>query len=122
MAAQTPGVLCSVTHSSYLADAELAELVHLGCALEHDMFTAAFPIEGRPAHDLAGALVHALDIGALAYLTSDAGQVAVGDPFDFSAGALSALERATSENLVYQVGIANPAQIVAHLDQTWVAA
>jgi hypothetical protein len=50
--------------------------------------------------DLAVALAHAFDHGGVAYLTSDAGQYHVGDPFLFAEKALQALSREASAAVV----------------------
>lgn len=114
-AAGSDEVLCSVTHSLYVLEEELSELVELGCALEHDLFTASFPIAGRPERELAAALSRTIELGGLAYLTSDAGQVKVGNPFAFAREALESLATAASVTVVSEAAGANPARIAAHL-------
>jgi hypothetical protein len=122
MAAGADNLLCSVTHSLYVAEDELGELMSLGCVLEHDLFTASFPIPGRPERDLAVALARALDHGGVAYLTSDAGQDGVGNPFLFAEKALEALSRAASEAVVGQAASVGPARVAAHLGEMGAAA
>jgi hypothetical protein len=121
-AAGPENLLCSVTHSLYVDEDELGELMSLGCVLEHDLFTANFPIPGRPERDLAVALAHAFDHGGVAYLTSDAGQHHVGNPFLFAENALQALSREASATVVGQAASVVPARVAAHLGETAAAA
>jgi hypothetical protein len=121
-AAGADHLLCSVTHSLYLPHDERDELVSLGCALEHDLFTAHFPIADRPEHELAPALARTLDHGGVAYLTSDAGQHHVGNPFVFTEKALGALSRVASPAVIRQAATVNPARVAAHLQETGAAA
>jgi hypothetical protein len=121
-AARNDKVMCSVTHSLYVPEEELGELVELGCAFEHDLFTASFPIPGRPERELASALARALELGGLTYLTSDAGQAGIGNPFAFAAEALEVLAKAASVTVVSEVARTNPARVAAHLGQTAEAA
>jgi hypothetical protein len=106
---------CSVTHSRYLREPELRELVGLGCALEYDLFTASFPIAGRPERSLAAALCDALELGGIVYLTTDAGQHAVGNPFDFAAAKLIELERSTSTGIVREAARTGPSALAGFL-------
>lgn len=121
-AAGTDNVLCSITHSLYVPEDELAELMRLGCALEHDLFTASFPIPGQPKRELAPTLANVLDQGGMAYLTSDAGQHQVGNPFIFAEKALGALARTASRAIIFQAATLNPARVAAHLGETGAAA
>jgi hypothetical protein len=107
---------CSVTHSLYLGEQELRELVQFGCALEFDLFTSSFPIAGRPGRPLADALRAALDLGGTVYLTSDAGQRATGNPFDFTRARLAELERSTSTSTVREVARTGPSVLAEFLD------
>jgi hypothetical protein len=108
---------CSVTHSRYLGEPELRELVALGCALEYDLFTDSYPIAGRPDRPLAAALCDAVELGGTVYLTSDAGQHAVGNPFDFAARKLTELERLTSTSIVREVARTGPAALAGFLTE-----
>jgi hypothetical protein len=116
-AAERTSLLCSVTHSLYLPDDELADLVSLRCAFEHDLYTASFPIATRPERELSRSLERVFDLGGLAYLTSDAGQLEVGNPFAFAEEALGALGKESSTAIVELAARANPAQVAAHLGE-----
>jgi hypothetical protein len=68
------------------------------------------------------ALAHAFDHGGVAYLTSDAGQHHVGNPFLFAEKALQALAREASEAVVDQAASVGPARVASHLGERGVAA
>jgi hypothetical protein len=114
LAAQLPRARCSITHSLYLEDAEIDALRALDAVFEVDLYTATRAIEGRPLLDLAGGLVRLTARGAFVYLTTDAGQVATGDPYAFSAAVLQTLRGNLPDDVIKTVAIANPAKIAAH--------
>jgi hypothetical protein len=114
LARQLPNARCSITHSLYLADDEVAALHRLGCAFEVDFYTAAHAVHGRPAIDLAAGLQRLSALGVFAYLVTDAGQVATGDPYLFSAATLGALRGRLSDELLQTVAVTNPAAMAAH--------
>jgi hypothetical protein len=114
-AAGRENLRCAVTHCLYLGESELRDLVRLGCALEFDLFTSSFPVAGRPARSLAAALCGALELGGTVYLTSDAGQRAVGNPFDFAEAKLIELERSTSTSIVREAARTGPSVLAEFL-------
>jgi hypothetical protein len=114
-AADRPDTLCSITHSSYLERAELLELARLGCAFEFDLYTWAFPIAQRPRAMLLEQAEAVLAAGACAYLTSDAGQAHVGDPYLFTATALDRLRQRAGSSLLEPLSRDNPRRVVAWL-------
>lgn len=110
--AEIPGVHCSVTHSLYLLPKEATALAEYECAFEFDLYTSVHPIPGRPTGDLLGLAEQMLDAGSLVYLTSDAGQAHVGNPFEFSSRVLSELASRRSETFVAELAVSNPARFV----------
>src|SRR5206468_2426500 len=84
LAAACANLHCSVTHSLYLALDELRELAHAGCTIEFDLYTWMFPLAGRPVNDFAGHVVTLMEEGHSVYLTSDAGRLETGNPYEFT--------------------------------------
>lgn len=109
-----PHVICSITHSLYLDAAEVRALHAHGASFEVDLYTATHAIHGRPAFDLAASLLALHGEGVRIYLTTDCGQLAVGNPYKFSAVTLSALEEEIGSALLTELAIQNPAAIAAH--------
>ena len=114
LAPRLPNARCSITHSLYLDDAEVDALLPLGTAFEVDLYTATRSIDGRSDLNLAGGLERLVAKGAFVYLTTDAGQVATGDPYVFSATVLESLRGKLADDILQTVAIANPAEIAAH--------
>ncbi len=111
-AAELPGVHCSVTHSLYLLQKEARALNELGCAFEFDLYTSVHPVPGRPTGDILELAEEMLAAGSLVYLTSDAGQAHVGNPFDFSSRVLGELASRRTDSLVAELAVTNPARFV----------
>ncbi|HVZ13747.1 MAG TPA: DUF6282 family protein [Bauldia sp.] len=101
-------VTCSVTHSLYLDDAEVDLLRGFGCLFEVDLYTSTRAIHGRPRTALAKGIRALLDANAEVYLTSDCGQVDVGDPYLFSRETLDALAHEMGAETVTAVAVTNP--------------
>jgi hypothetical protein len=110
--AEIPGVHCSVTHSLYLLPNEATALAEYGCAFEFDLYTSVHPIPGRPGGDIVELAERLLEGGSLVYLTSDAGQAQVGNPFEFSSRELSKLAGRRTDGLVAELAVTNPARFV----------
>jgi hypothetical protein len=120
LAASSPHLRCSVTHSLYLRPQEIAELRDLGCLFEVDLYTATHAITGRPAIDLAAGLAALRDQGAMVYLTTDAGQRDVGDPYLFSAKVLASLAATIEADVLLEVAVTNPDLVAAHVKGAFV--
>ncbi len=114
LAAATPRLLCSITHSLYLAANDVAELKALGCMFEIDLYTATREITGRPRVDLASGIRRLRDAGATVYLTTDCGQPEIGDPYIFSAATLTALAEALGNETLKEIAVVNPGRMAAH--------
>lgn len=108
-----PYLRCSITHSLYLPTDEVETLREAGCAFEVDLYTAAHPIGGRPRVDLARGLERLWRADAWVYLTSDAGQAHVGDPYVFVARQLEALEPLIGRERTHSLAVANPERMAA---------
>ena len=121
-AAAVPTVASSVTHSLYLDRAEADALGSLGCAFEFDLYTSIYPVPGRPAGDLVELATQRLERGSLAYLTSDAGQAHVGNPFEFSAAVLADLSKRIARPLLHSLAVDGPAEFVGRVLPAEVAA
>jgi hypothetical protein len=91
----------------------MRQLASLGCAFEFDLYTAYYPVKGRPSGDLMCLVERVASSGALVYLTSDAGQEQLGDPFSFSSRVLDELFCAGNRELVQEVAVENPIKFVA---------
>jgi hypothetical protein len=108
-------LVCSVTHSLYVALDEALALAAHGCVFEIDAFTYTFDLDGREradARDHVGALREA---GALVYFTSDGGQASTGNPFTFGARVLDGLAAQLGDDAALALGIENPAALVERL-------
>ncbi len=115
IASQLSGVYCSVTHSLYLDDNEMIALADLGCAFEFDLYTAAYPVPGRPRRDLLERARELRDHDVFVYLTSDAGQAHVGNPFDFSGRMLDQLATEAGDRLIDELAVEKPEAFVARI-------
>lgn len=114
-AAANANVRCSVTHSLYLSAAERDDLRRLGCAFEVDLYTLTHPLPRGAYGDLLSKVERLQGADALVYLTSDAGQAEVGDPYVFSAKTLVALERRVGTDLINALAISGPDTMAAHV-------
>jgi hypothetical protein len=114
LASSSSHLVCSVTHSLYLARDEVVKLRDLGCFFEVDLYTATHPIAGRPAVDLASGIRALRDLGATVYITTDAGQLAVGDPYVFSRATLASLAGQLGDEVLEEVAVRNPDRVAAH--------
>lgn len=110
-AAELESVVCSVTHSLYIDAAEAQQLAAVGCAFELDLFTHVFPLDGRPSRSLDGQVAALRDTGATVYLTSDAGQLATGNPFEFTARQIELLAARLDAGAVSAIVEAGPEAI-----------
>jgi hypothetical protein len=106
--------LCTVTHSLYLDDDEIRRLADLGVVFEVDLFTLIHTVREWPRAELGPrvALVH--ELGSTIYLTSDAGQSATGDPYEFVAGALAELAAELGAG-VEELAERAPERVISHL-------
>jgi hypothetical protein len=114
-AAPLAHVTCSVTHSLYLDAAEVERLRDLGCLFEVDLYTSTRAIHGRPRTALAKGIGALLDANAEVYVTTDCGQVDVGDPYLFSRKTLDALASELGEEAVTDVAVANPRRLAERI-------
>jgi hypothetical protein len=112
------GDICSVTHALFVEPREVDRLVTLGCRFEVDLYTAAYSVPGLPPIDLATGIRRLREQGAPTYLTTDAGQTAVGDPYAFSARMLADLDRRLGAAILAEVAVAGPADLVAAVGLT----
>jgi hypothetical protein len=112
LAAGRPNRICSVTHSLYVPLEEARSLGDSGCVFEVDAYTYAHEIPGRTRGDLR----ELLDLDALVYYTSDGGQQSTGDPFAFGARVLDELAAEIGAERAREIGVVNPAAIVARLE------
>jgi hypothetical protein len=112
-AAELESVVCSITHSLYVDVEEAQQLAGLGCAFELDLFTSAFPIKGRPARRLEEQAVALTGTGATVYLTSDAGQIDTGNPFEFTARQIALLASRLATSTVSAMVETGPEAIAA---------
>lgn len=114
LAAGSDKLRCSITHSLYLGAPEAATLRELGCLFEVDLFTATRAVHGRPPVNLARGIRQLSELGADVYLTTDCGQVEVGDPYLFSARILTELESELGTDTLEQIARRKPAALAAH--------
>jgi hypothetical protein len=114
-AAEIRGVHCSVTHSLYLPPEEATALGNFGCAFEFDLYTAIYPVPDRAHGDVLVRASAVRETGGLAYLSSDAGQQRVGNPFEFSSRVLTDLAGKWSNDLIDELAIRNPAEFVGRV-------
>jgi hypothetical protein len=112
-AAEHPALRCSVTHSLYVPTEEATMLAKLGCAFEFDLYTSVHPVPGRPQGDLLARAESLCETGSLVYITSDAGQAHVGNPFAFSKRILGELEDKHGGSLIDELAVRNPAALVS---------
>ncbi len=114
LCASAASMLCTVTHSLYLSEHEVRSLALTGAVFEADLYTLTRQVRDVPVAALGSRadLVHSLD--SVLYLTSDAGQAAVGDPYVFvgrelrrlAAGLAGGLPRLTTDG---------PQRVVRHI-------
>ena len=114
-AADVRDVHCSVTHSLYLPVEEAKVLADLGCAFELDLYTAVHPLPDRQHGDLVARATALRETGGLVYLSSDAGQEHVGNPFEFSSRVLSDLAEKAGNDLIAELAVQNPAEFVGRV-------
>ena len=114
-AAAARGHICSITHALFVPREEVDLLVGLGCRFEVDLYSAAHTVPGLPSVDLAAGVVRLRDRGAVVYLTTDAGQPAVGDPYRFSARMLAALGQRLGTDAEAEVAVAGPSGVAGAL-------
>ena len=109
-----PSMLCTVTHSLYLSDEEVTSLASKGAVFEVDLYTLTRTVRDIPRAPLAprADLVHSL--GSTIYLTSDAGQAAVGDPYVFVREELDRL-RVSLGNRLERLASSGPERVARHL-------
>lgn len=114
LAADVASILCTVTHSLYLDDDEVGELGRLGAVFEADLFTMSRQVRDVPMAQLVARtdLVHSL--GSTIYLTSDAGQAALGDPYVFVREQLIRLREPLSDRLL-ALTTTGPERVARHL-------
>jgi hypothetical protein len=106
--------LCTVTHSLYLDDDEVIRLARLGAVFEADLYTLTRTVRDWPRARLGARTTLIHESGAAIYLTSDAGQGATGDPYEFVAGALERIETELSD-LLPELIRHTPNRVVRHL-------
>jgi hypothetical protein len=116
LCAGNDALTCSITHSLYVPLVEVLSLAAGGCAIEVDAFTYALPPDGLARSDPRRHVHALLDTGALVYFTSDGGQAATGNPFDFGAGILDELAEVIGHDAATVLGVDHPAALVARLD------
>ena len=114
-AADVRDVHCSVTHSLYLPAEEATVLADLGCAFELDLYTAVHPVPDRQYGDLVVQATALRETGGLVYLSSDAGQKQVGNPFEFSSRVLNDLAEKAGYDLIAELAVQNPAEFVGRV-------
>ena len=118
LASTSPLLLCSITHALYVNPDEVSMLVKLGCVFEVDLYTGTRDIAGRPRVEFAAGNRAVRDRGASVYLTTDCGQLAVGDPYLFSREVLATLGSQIGDALVAEIAVANPERVAAHALET----
>ncbi len=114
-AARTNGDLCSVTHALRIPPGEAEELARLGCLLEVDLYTTAHPVPGLKSLDLVAGLARLAQAGLPVYITTDAGQAEVGDPYRFSSVMLAALAERIGEDAVVAAAGTGPTGVATAL-------
>jgi hypothetical protein len=112
LAAASEFLVCSITHSLYVPLDEVITLAERGCVFEVDAYTYALDLPGRRRGDIR----ELLDVGALAYFTSDGGQATTGNPFHFGARVLDQLADVIGRDAAITLGVENPAAVVQRLD------
>jgi Family of unknown function (DUF6282) len=116
LAASSPYLLCSVTHTLYVPPSELRELAARGAVFEIDAYTLRHDLPGRTRHRPEDALGALRGAGALVYFTSDGGQASTGNPFAFGAESLDELGTLIGDAVAEELGVDGPAAVVAWLD------
>ena len=114
-AADVHGVHCSVTHSLYVPEEEASVLANLGCAFELDLYTAVHLVPDRPQTDVVQRATALREMGSFVYLSSDAGQKDVGNPFEFSNRVLTDLADKAGGDLIDELAVRNPAALVGRV-------
>jgi Family of unknown function (DUF6282) len=112
-AAERPSIRCSVTHSLYVPTEEATMLAKLGCAFEFDLYTTVHPVPDRPRADLVARAESLRETGSIVYITSDAGQAHVGNPFAFSKRVLGDLADKHGASVIDELAVRNPAALVS---------
>ena len=112
-AAGHAGLCCSVTHSLYVPTEEARILAKLGCAFEFDLYTTVHPVPDRPFADLVARAESLRETGSIVYITSDAGQAHVGNPFVFSKRVLGDLADKHGAGVIDELAVRNPAALVS---------
>ncbi|GAA3152344.1 hypothetical protein JOF29_002531 [Kribbella aluminosa] len=109
-----PAILCTVTHSLYLSDSEVTSLAGKGAVFEVDLYTLTRTVRDVPLAPLAprADLLHSL--GSTIYLTSDAGQAAVGNPYVFVREELDRL-RVSLGNRLERLASSGPERVARHI-------
>jgi hypothetical protein len=109
-----PSMLCTVTHSLYLSDHEVTSLAGEGAVFEVDLYTLTRTVRDLPLAPLAprADLLHSLD--STVYLTSDAGQAAVGNPYVFVREELNKL-RVSLGNRLERLASSGPERVARHI-------
>ena len=113
LATLNSSIICSITHSLYLSDAEVRDLGELGAVFEADLYTMSHPVRDHPLAGLAPRAELSWQLGSSLYLTSDAGQAETGDPYQFVAASLAAL--ALSTDMLEQLAVVAPAQVASRV-------
>ena len=116
LAAASPYLLCSVTHTLYVPPDELMELAAQGAAFEIDAYTLRHDLPGRIRHRPAETIDALRAAGALVYFTSDGGQADTGNPFAFGAESLDQLGTLIGDARAEELGVEGPSAVVAWLD------
>lgn len=110
--ARSSNVTCSITHTLFVAEDEVAALAATGCAFEFDCLTYGLDIPGRTRGSLPRLADAALSRGSIAYLTSDGGQSSTGNPFMFAAATLEALRPTCGDELLTTLSRSGPDRFV----------
>ena len=111
-AAERPAFRCSITHSLHLPENEATLLAELGCAFEFDLYTSVHPVPDRRPADFLTRATSLRETGSFVYITSDAGQARVGNPFEFSERVLGDLADRSACGLIDELAVRNPATFV----------
>jgi len=116
LAASSPNLLCSVTHTLYVPPDELLELSALGAVFELDAYTFTHELPGRTLEPPAATLDALERAGGVVYFTSDGGQASTGNPFVFGAESLDRLGEVAGADRAERLGGAGPEAVVAWVD------
>lgn len=106
-------ITCSVTHSLYLSDEEVRDLADLGAVFEVDLYTMFNPVRDSPLAPLASRAELCWGRGSSLYLTSDAGQAATGDPYQFVADSLTSL--ALPADMLERLAVVAPQEVASRV-------